>query len=276
MNEMYEKELPAIKALICIGNDHISHPIYEYIKRSGSVKTTIATNSLAAMNELYDEEYHFFLIAQELPDGDGLDLYKKMVDKGFITAQSRCIFLMENPSRNAAIKAAAMGIEHILVPPFSLKAVSDRMKTIYASVLEKPKPLKGVAVMAKNAHMAETLKNQAVEKRKKRGEVSMKIHAPHETADLILKDQKIIRKPRKATAILAKRTENKMYKAEVTKRRAPIAPAQEIPQEAAGKAESGIKPQLKIKEPRPIESLPPYPGMTAAQRERLHTFARVS
>lgn len=247
---MYEKELPPIKALICIGNDHISNPIHEYIKRSGADKAIIATNAMQAMNEVYDEEFHFFLITQELPGEDGLDLYKRFKDKGLIKKSTRTIFLMENPSQDVVIKARKLGIENILIPPFTLQAISDRMKIIYASVLKKqqPKQPKGAALIAKNGHEAASLMQKAV--KKKNGSVGMKIHAPHETADLILSDQKVIRKPRKATAILAKENAAllKPKKAVQKKKVAPV-----------GK--------------RPIDALPPYPGMTEGQRQKLMSMS---
>lgn len=262
---MYEKELPPINALICVGNDHISGPIYEYIKRSGANKTTIATNSVAALNECYDEEYHFFLIAQELPGEDGLDLIEKMQKKGFINKKTRVILLMEAPNKENAVKARGLGIEHLLIPPFTLQKISDRMKTIYKPLQKKPatKP-RGAALIAKNGHLAAQLKK--AKQAQPTGTVGMKIHAPHETANLILKDQKIIRKPRKATAGLATKSEPKRYQGEVL-------PQKKQPPKVLNHTQPPEK-SAPTRGQRPIESLPPYPGITKAQQAKLDAMAQ--
>lgn len=129
---MYEKELPPIKVLICIGNDHISDPLYQYYSRSGAIRTVVAKNQGHINEALYDEDFDLILIEQNLPSINGFALYQNLLHRKKITQNKKALMFMDDPTQEAVLKARKLGLRTILIPPFTLQAVSDRTKQMFA------------------------------------------------------------------------------------------------------------------------------------------------
>ncbi len=129
---MYEKELPPIKVLICIGNDHISDPLYQYYSRSGAIRTVVAKNQGHINEALYDEDFDLILIEQNLPSINGFALYQNLLHRKKITQNKKALMFMDDPTQEAVLKARQLGLRTILIPPFTLQAVSDRTKQMFA------------------------------------------------------------------------------------------------------------------------------------------------
>ncbi len=142
---MYEKELPQINALICIENEDFSETLYQYYSRSGASKTVCVQSKYHVASVVKETEFNFFLISQNLPDIDGIELYKSLMKYGRITREKPGVLLMDNPTQENVLRAREYGITNILVPPYTLHSISTRTKQALAiaakPVIAKPKTI---------------------------------------------------------------------------------------------------------------------------------------
>jgi DNA-binding NtrC family response regulator len=110
---------------------------YESYLTQANYNVTPATTASEATQYLTDSEFDIILLDILLPDGSGLDLLKKLMDKG---CNSSIIMITADASIDQAIESMRVGAQDYLVKPFS----ADRLRTTISQVLDRRQLKKSV------------------------------------------------------------------------------------------------------------------------------------
>ncbi len=129
---MSELQLPPINALICMHNQQLSTPVFQYMSRFGARKVTIADSQMQVDYALKHDQYDFFLIEQNLPGISGIDLFEYLSICEKITDNTESMLCLDRPTQANVIRAKELGVRSIMIPPFSIKKIGTRLQKIYS------------------------------------------------------------------------------------------------------------------------------------------------
>ena len=113
-----------MKILLVEDNETIAKAL-KYALEQENYKVTCAENVKESLQSL-NEEIALIILDVSLPDGNGFELYEKIIKKLNIPT----IFLTAKDEENDIIKGLELGAEDYITKPFSAKELMVRMKKI--------------------------------------------------------------------------------------------------------------------------------------------------
>lgn len=120
------------RALLCLKNEQICKPIHQYLTQIKADKVVYAHNNRDASRRLSEDSYNFFIIGSEFPELGGIDFSRFIRLGDGEMAEAPIIMLMYEPDRKKVLAAIDAGINEIIVPPFSVAKIKDRIEHMNA------------------------------------------------------------------------------------------------------------------------------------------------
>ena len=114
---------------LLIADSNIKENLRDYLQKDGFI-VDCASNFQQALNTYASYLHDIAIIEIELPDGDGMELARKI--KG-LNPNARIILTTSYPSINSALKALKLRVDDFLIKPF----VYDEIKVSLAEIIKK-------------------------------------------------------------------------------------------------------------------------------------------
>lgn len=124
------------KALLCLKNEQICKPIHQFFTQEKAERVVYAHNNRDAIQRMSEYEFNFFIIGSEFPSLGGIDFSRFIRLGDGKMAEAPIMMFMQDPNQKKVLAAINAGINEIIVPPFTITTLNNRMKHI----IKKPRP----------------------------------------------------------------------------------------------------------------------------------------
>lgn len=125
------QKLPPINVLLCIHSAQISGPLYQYFTKFGAASVTIADSRVQVNSAIRKQNYDFFMIDQNLPGVSGINLLEYLKISDVIDDDSTTVLCMNMPKKQEILRAKSLGVSSIIIPPFSIQKIGERIQKLY-------------------------------------------------------------------------------------------------------------------------------------------------
>ena len=116
-----------MKILLVEDNQDIANNL-KYLLEQENYQVEISSNYQDAKNKIYHNEYDLYILDISLPDGNGNQLYQKLIKD----LEKPTIFLTAKDEEETIVSCLESGAEDYITKPFSSKELLVRIKKIIA------------------------------------------------------------------------------------------------------------------------------------------------
>jgi len=113
-----------LQILLAEDDTDLAELVGRYLSESLRAEVTHVESASAALGEELTTRHDLLLAAMELPDGEGLELVRRVHENNPCPA----IMMVEGPTAGEAIAAVRLGVVDILTKPFDLEYLSNTIR----------------------------------------------------------------------------------------------------------------------------------------------------
>ena len=113
-----------LQILLVEDDTELAELVGRYLSESLRAEVTHVESANAALGEELTTRHDLLLAAMELPDGEGLELVRRVHENNPCPA----IMMVEGPTAGEAIAAVRLGVVDILTKPFDLEYLSNTIR----------------------------------------------------------------------------------------------------------------------------------------------------
>lgn len=109
------------RAVIVDDEEFIGHMVAKFLQKEG-LETAYFNRMLSARENFFFNEYDFYFLDLNMPDGTGFDLIPQIQEKN---KEAKIIIISAHDGHEELSKAKAFGVHDFIHKPFSKQAILD-------------------------------------------------------------------------------------------------------------------------------------------------------